>query len=79
MDEIAWYIDPIALCLLALLFVCVVGSLSISSLRMKIVTGKPRNGAVRKRGVELSHAHCECGRRLVVERYCSVCDREVGR
>ena len=70
--------DPIAACLLALLFVCVVSALSISSLRVRVVGGKPGK---RKRGteVELDRAQCECGRRLIVERYCSVCDREEER
>lgn len=67
----------IAVCLIALLAVSVVGLISISSLRIRIGSGrKPRPAAVRKRRVEVDRTTCECGRRLVIERYCTVCDTD---
>ena len=74
MNEIAWYIDPVAATLLALLALGVVVLISFDFVQVRIVEGSRTE---RRRSVELDRMHCDCGRRLVVERLCPVCDREV--
>ena len=43
---------------------------------LRIVEGSPTKEKMRLRRVELDRMHCGCGRRLLVVRYCPVCERE---